>query len=54
VHGIKQLAEAEGKLYNRISGLLTTTVIIVLLLTSLCGNGGHEQRCDGGAKMMLD
>lgn len=35
VHGIKQLAEAEGKLYNRISGLLSTTVIIVLFLTSL-------------------
>jgi putative ABC transport system permease protein len=35
VHGIKQLAEAEGKLYNRISGLLSATVVIVLLLTSL-------------------
>jgi len=35
VHGIKQLAEAEGKLYNRISGLLSTTVVIVLFLTSL-------------------
>jgi putative ABC transport system permease protein len=34
-HGIKQLAEAEGRLYNRISGLLSATVIIVLLLTSL-------------------
>jgi putative ABC transport system permease protein len=40
VHGIKQLAEAEGKLYNRISGLLSTTVIIVLLLTSLCVMAG--------------
>jgi len=40
VHGIKQLAEAEGKLYNHISGLLTTTVIIVLLLTSLCVMAG--------------
>jgi putative ABC transport system permease protein len=39
-HGIKQLAEAEGKLYNRISGLLSTTVIIVLLLTSLCVMAG--------------
>jgi putative ABC transport system permease protein len=35
VHGIKQLTEAEGKLYNRISGLLSATVVIVLLLTSL-------------------
>jgi len=40
VHGIRQLAEAEGKLYNRISGLLSTTVIIVLLLTSLCVMAG--------------
>jgi putative ABC transport system permease protein len=40
VHGVKQLAEAEGKLYNRISGLLTATVIIVLLLTSLCVMAG--------------
>src|SRR5258708_20416120 len=40
VHGIKQLAEAEGKLYNRISGLLAATVIIVLLLTSLCVMAG--------------
>jgi putative ABC transport system permease protein len=40
VHGIKQLAEAEGKLYNRISGLLSATVIIVLFLTSLCVMAG--------------
>jgi putative ABC transport system permease protein len=40
VHGIKQLAQAEGKLYNRISGLLTTTVILVLILTSLCVMAG--------------
>jgi putative ABC transport system permease protein len=40
VHGIRQLAEAEGKLYNRISGLLSTTVIIVLFLTSLCVMAG--------------
>jgi putative ABC transport system permease protein len=40
VHGIKQLAEAEGKLYNRISGLLSTTVVIVLVLTSLCVMAG--------------
>jgi len=40
VHGIKQLAEAEGRLYNRISGLLSTTVILVLLLTSLCVMAG--------------
>ena len=40
VRGIKQLAEAEGKLYNRISGLLSTTVVLVLLLTSLCVMAG--------------
>src|SRR3984893_2979390 len=40
VHGIKQLAEAEGKLYNRIRGLLSATVIIVVLLTSLCVMAG--------------
>jgi putative ABC transport system permease protein len=40
VHGIKQLADAEGKLYNRISGLLSITVIIILLLTSLCVMAG--------------
>ena len=40
VRGIKQLAEAEGKLYNRISGLLSATVILVLLLTSLCVMAG--------------
>jgi len=40
VHGIKRLAEAEGKLYNRISGLLTATVVLVLLLTSLCVMAG--------------
>jgi putative ABC transport system permease protein len=40
VHGIKQLAQAEGNLYNRISGLLTATVILVLILTSLCVMAG--------------
>jgi putative ABC transport system permease protein len=40
VRGIKQLAEAEGRLYNRISGLLSATVILVLILTSLCVMAG--------------
>ena len=35
VHGIKQLTEAEGRIYNRISGLLSATVLLILLLTSL-------------------
>jgi putative ABC transport system permease protein len=36
VHGIRQFAEAEGKIYERISGLLTATVAVVLILTTLC------------------
>jgi putative ABC transport system permease protein len=40
VSGIKQVAEAEGRIYTRISGLLTATVVLVLLLTSLCVMAG--------------
>jgi len=40
VHGVKQLAEAEGHLYDRISGLLSATVLLVLVLTSLCVMAG--------------
>jgi putative ABC transport system permease protein len=36
VHGVRQFTEAEGKIYNRISGLLTATVAVVLILTTLC------------------
>jgi putative ABC transport system permease protein len=36
VHGIRQFTEGEGKIYDRISGLLTATVGIVLVLTGLC------------------
>ena len=36
VHGIRQFTEAEGKIYERISGLLTATVGVVLILTTLC------------------
>jgi putative ABC transport system permease protein len=36
VHGIRQFTEAEGKIYDRISGLLTATVAVVLVLTMLC------------------
>jgi putative ABC transport system permease protein len=35
VHGVKQFTEAEGRIYTRISGLLSATVLLVLLLTSL-------------------
>jgi putative ABC transport system permease protein len=40
VHGIKQFTEAEARIYNRISGLLSSTVLLVLLLTSLCVMAG--------------
>jgi putative ABC transport system permease protein len=36
VHGLRQFTEAEGKIYDRVSGLLTSTVAIVLILTGLC------------------
>jgi putative ABC transport system permease protein len=53
VHGIRQFAEAEGRIYNRISGLLSSTVLLVLLLTSLCvmagmSNVAIERRNDVG------
>jgi putative ABC transport system permease protein len=53
VHGIKQFAEAEGRIYNRISGLLSSTILLVLLLTSLCvmagmSNVAIERRNDVG------
>jgi putative ABC transport system permease protein len=35
VNGIKRLSEAEGRIYGRISGLLSATVLLVLFLTSL-------------------
>lgn len=40
VHGVKQFSEAEGRIYSRISGLLSATVLLVLLLTSLCVMAG--------------
>jgi putative ABC transport system permease protein len=40
VGGIKQFAEAESRIYNRITGLLSATVLLVLLLTSLCVMAG--------------
>jgi putative ABC transport system permease protein len=40
VGGIKQLSEAEGRIFSRISGLLSSTVILVLFLTSLCVMAG--------------
>jgi putative ABC transport system permease protein len=40
VHGIRQFTDAEGRIYNRISGILTATVVLVLVLTSLCVMAG--------------
>jgi putative ABC transport system permease protein len=36
VRPIRQFTQAEGKIYARISGLLTATVALVLILTALC------------------
>jgi putative ABC transport system permease protein len=36
VRPIRQFTEAEGKIYNRISGILNATVALVLILTALC------------------
>src|SRR5437879_487089 len=36
VRPIRQFTEAQAKIYDRISGLLTATVAIVLVLTGLC------------------
>jgi putative ABC transport system permease protein len=36
VRAVRQFTEAEAKIYNRISGLLTATVAVVLILTALC------------------
>jgi putative ABC transport system permease protein len=40
VGGIKQVSEAEGRIFDRISGLLSSTVLLVLFLTSLCVMAG--------------
>jgi putative ABC transport system permease protein len=53
VRPIRQFTEGEAKIYNRISGLLTTTVGIVLLLTGLCvmaamTNVAMERKMDVG------
>jgi putative ABC transport system permease protein len=53
VRPIRQFTEAEAKIYDRISGLLTATVAIVLLLTGLCvmaamTNVAMERRNDVG------
>jgi len=53
VRPIRQFAEAQEKIYAKISGLLTATVILVLILTALCvmaamTNVAMERRNDVG------
>jgi putative ABC transport system permease protein len=53
VHGLRQFTDAEAKIYNRISGLLTATTALVLVLTTLCvmaamSNVAMERRNDVG------
>jgi putative ABC transport system permease protein len=53
VRPIRQFTEAQAKIYDRISGLLTATVGIVLVLTSLCvmaamTNVAMERKMDVG------
>jgi putative ABC transport system permease protein len=53
VHGVRQFSEAQGKIYAKISGLLTATVVLVLILTALCvmaamTNVAMERRNDVG------
>jgi putative ABC transport system permease protein len=53
VHGLRQFTDAEAKIYNRISGLLTATTVLVLALTGLCvmaamSNVAMERKNDVG------
>jgi len=53
VRPLRQFTEAEGKIYNRISGLLAATVVLVLVLTALCvmagmTNAAMERKNDVG------
>jgi putative ABC transport system permease protein len=53
VHGLRQFTDAEAKIYNRITGLLTATTALVLALTGLCvmaamSNVAMERKNDVG------
>jgi len=53
VRPIREFSEAQGKIYAKISGLLTGTVVLVLILTALCvmaamTNVAMERRNDVG------
>ncbi len=53
IHVVRQFSEAQGRIYEKISGLLTATVVLVLILTALCvlaamTNVAMERRNDVG------
>jgi putative ABC transport system permease protein len=53
VHGLRQFTDAEAKIYNRITGLLTAITVLALVLTTLCvmaamSNVAMERRNDIG------
>ena len=53
VHGLRQFTDAEARIYNRITGLLTAITALVLVLTTLCvmaamTNVAMERRNDVG------
>ncbi|HME10193.1 MAG TPA: hypothetical protein VKG25_24280, partial [Bryobacteraceae bacterium] len=53
VHPVREFADAQAKIYDRVSGLLTATVVLVLILTALCvmaamTNVAMERRNDVG------
>jgi putative ABC transport system permease protein len=53
IRAVHQFSEAQGKIYSKISGLLTATVVLVLILTALCvlaamTNVAMERRNDVG------
>jgi putative ABC transport system permease protein len=53
IHAVRQFSEAQGKIYSKISGLLSSTVVLVLVLTTLCvmaamTNVAMERRNDVG------
>jgi putative ABC transport system permease protein len=53
IRPVRQFSETQGKIYSKISGLLTATVVLVLILTALCvlaamTNVAMERRNDVG------
>jgi putative ABC transport system permease protein len=53
VRPVRQFSDAQGKIYEKINGLLTATIVLVLILTALCvlaamTNVAMERRNDVG------